>query len=273
MAELGWGSPAIQYEYRLSSDPARMSALAQEIVALAPDVIVVHSNAFLSALRDVNRGIPTVFAQVADPVGSGFVDNLAHPGGSITGFTSLPAEIGGKWLEILSEAAPFLTHVLTLFQPESSANRAFVASAQAAAATRQITIKPAPVRSATDIENAVKGFGPDPAAGLMVMPSPITGSNPGLIAGLALRQRLPCVYPFRFFVTDGGGLMAYGPDTVDLYERAAVYVDRILRGARPADLPVQEPTKFELIVNLKAARAIGLVFPAVLLARAEEIVE
>jgi ABC-type uncharacterized transport system substrate-binding protein len=273
LAELGWSSPHIKFDFRTTPDPARMRPLAAEIVSLSPDVIVVHSNAFLSSLREVNRGIPTVFVQVADPVGGGFVDNLARPGGGITGFSSLNSEIGGKWIELLKQAAPFVTRALVLFHRESASNRAFLKSAEGAAKVLDVQLTPTSVQGPKDIEAAVMSYNYSGGAGLVVMPSPVTGSNALLLGGLAARQRLPSVYPFRFFVSDGGGLMAYGVDTIDLYVRAADYVDRILRGDKPADLPVQEPTKFQLVINLRAAQAIGLVIPPMLLARADEVIE
>jgi ABC-type uncharacterized transport system substrate-binding protein len=272
LAELGWRSPNIRLHYRMTADTTRMPALASEMVALAPDVIVVHTNIFLAALREVNRGIPIVFAQVGDPVGSGFVDNLSRPGGTITGFSAFSRDLGAKWPELLKQAAPPVTRALVLFEQQSAANRALLETVEPAARSLALELTPVAVHDAGEIERAIRGYDAD-RAGLIVLPASVTAANKALICRLATQQRLPAVYPFRFFVADAGGLMAYGTDTVDLVRRAAEYVDRILRGAKPADLPIQEPTRYELVINLAAARAIGLTLPPVLLARATEIVE
>jgi putative ABC transport system substrate-binding protein len=275
LRELGWiDGRNVRFDYRFAGgDIERMRAYAAEVVELAPDVILVQSNPFLVALRQTNRTIPTVFAVVADPVGGGFVESLARPGGNLTGFTVFEAEIGGKWLEALKEIAPRVSRTLVLLHPETAANVAFLRAAEAVAPSLRMTVTEAGVHNAAEIERAIAAFAGEPDGGLVVCPHPITGVNRDLIAGLAARYGLPAVWPFRFFMATNGGLMSYGVDVVDLFRRAAVYVDRILRGAKPGDLPVQNPIKYELVINLKTAKALGLTVPPTLLARADELIE
>jgi putative ABC transport system substrate-binding protein len=274
LGKLGWiEGRNIQFEYRITVDVARMRAYAAEIVDLAPDVIVAHSNPFLANLRQVNRTIPTVFAQVADPVASGFVESLARPGGNLTGFSNFEAEIGGKWLELLKEVAPRITRCLVLLHQETAANVAFLRAAETAAPSLQVKVAAAGVHNGAEIEQAIVAFAQEPDGGVIVMPHPVMGPSRDLIAALAARHRLPSMFPFRFWMATNGGLMSYGVDVVDLFRRSAVYVDRILRGVKPSDLPVQNPTKYELAINLKTAKALGLVVPPSLLARADEVIE
>jgi putative ABC transport system substrate-binding protein len=263
----------IRLDYRFSSgDPESMRRYAMEIVDLKPDVIVVHSNDFLAALLQAARPIPTVFAQVGDPVGSGFVESLAHPGGNLTGFTTFESEIGGKWLQTLKEFAPDMTRALVLFDAKIAANRAYFHAAETAAAALGMTVTAAALQDSSEFENAIGSFGEGPTGGLVVLPSPLTGVNREQIIALAAKHRMPAIYAFRFFAASGG-LLSYGVDTGDLYRRAASYVDRILKGAKPAELPVQEPTKFDLVINLKTAKALGLDIPSALLTRADEVIE
>jgi putative ABC transport system substrate-binding protein len=273
LQELGWSEDHnLQIDVRyVGGDVERMRPAAAKLVALTPDVIFVQSNPGVAALQQVNRAIPAVFAQVADPVGSGFVDNLAHPGGNITGFTNFEAEIGGKWLEILKEVAPTVTRALVLLHTQTAANVAFLRAAETASTSLGITVTSAGVQDAAEIASAFETFAA-PNSGLLVMPHFVTVSNRGLIGELAIGHRMPTVAAFRFMAASGS-LVSYGVDVVDLFRRAASYVDRILRGAKPADLPVQEPTKYELVVNLKTAKAIGLTVPATLLARADGVIE
>ena len=274
LRELGWiEGRNVSFDYRISVDVERIRVYAAEIVELAPDVIVVHSNVFMAALQQINRTIPTVFAQVADPVGSGFVESLARPGANVTGFTNFESEIGGKWLEILKEVAPHVSRTLFIHHPQTAANIAFLRAAEAAAPALRMTVIAAGVHNAAEIERAITSFAAGSDGGLIAAPHVIIGPSRDLIAALATRHRLPCLYPFRFWVATNGGLISYGVDVVDLFRRAAVYVDRILRGAKPADLPVQNPTKYELAINLKTAKAIGLEVPPTLLARADEVIE
>jgi putative ABC transport system substrate-binding protein len=275
LQELGWTEGRnIRFDYRFAGgNIERMRVYAAELVDLAPDVVLVHSNPFLAALRQANRTIPTVFAQVADPVGSGFVESLARPGGNVTGFSNYESEIGGKWLDVLKEVAPRVTRAAVLLHPETTANVAYLRAAEAAARSLGVTVTAAGVYDAAEIERAVTAFAAEPNGGLIVLPHPITGLNRDLIAALAARHRLPAVWPFRFFIAANGGLLSYGIDVADLFRRATVYVDRILHGTRPGELPIQLPTKFELVINLKTAKALGLEVPPTLLARADEVIE
>jgi putative ABC transport system substrate-binding protein len=271
---LGWTEGRnVRFDYRTTPEVARMRGYAADIVGSEPDVIVAHSNAFLAALRQVDRTIPTVFAQVADPVGSRFVASLARPGGNLTGFTNFEAEIGGKWLELIKEIAPRVTRALVLLHMETAANVAFLRAAEAAASALGVQVSAAGVHNVAEIEQAIEAFASAPDGALVAMPHVVIGPSRDRIAALAARHRLPCIYPFRFWMTTNGGLMAYGVDVIDLFQRAAVYVDRILRGTLPGDLPVQNPTKYELVINLKTAKALGLEVPPTLLVRADEVIE
>jgi putative ABC transport system substrate-binding protein len=273
LQELGWTEGHnVRIDYRFAGgDTRRMRAYAAELVGLAPDVILVQSNDGLAALRQETRTVPIVFAVVADPVGSGFVESLARPGGNITGFTIFEPSLGGKWLQALKEIAPGVTRVAAILHPETTANVEFLRAAEAAASSFGVTLTAAGVHDAAEIERAVTAFATEPNGGLVV-PHPVTAAHRDLIIGLAARHRLPAVYSFRFFAT-AGGLMAYGNDAVDLFRRAASYVDRILKGEKPGELPVQAPTKFELVINLKTANALGLTVPPNLVARADEVIE
>jgi putative ABC transport system substrate-binding protein len=274
LLEFGWTEGRnVRFDYRISTEVERMGVYAAEIVELRPDIIVVHSNPFLAALRQVNRTIPTVFIQVADPVGSRFVDSLARPGGNLTGFTNFEAEIGGKWLELIKEIAPRVTRALVLLHQETAANVAFLRAAEAAAPPLQINVTAAGVHNTAEIEQAIVTFAQEPNGGLIVLPHAVMGPSRDRIAALAARHRLPCIFPFRFWMAMNGGLMSYGIDVVDLFQRGGAYVDRILRGAKPSDLPVQNPIKFELVINLKTAKALGLTVPDKLLALADEVIE
>ena len=274
LREAGWiEDHNIHLDYRFAgADPDRMRRYSNEIMALAPDVIVVHSNDFLAALRQANRTIPTVFAQVGDPVGSGFVESLARPGGNLTGFTSFEAGIGGKWLQIVKEIAPGIKRTLVLLDAKIGTNLEFLHAAESAASATGVTVTAGPIQDASELENSIAGFAADRLGGLVVLPSPLVAVNRERIITFAAQYRLPAVYPFRFFAISGG-LVSYGVDTADLYRRAASYVDRILKGAKPADLPVQQPTKFELVINLKTARALSIEVPPTLLARADDVIE
>jgi putative tryptophan/tyrosine transport system substrate-binding protein len=274
LREKGWAENVnLQLDFRFSgSNPDRMELYAKEVVELHPDVIVVHSNDFLAALIRTGSLIPTVFAQVGDPVGSGFVDSLAHPGGHLTGFTTFEPEIGAKWLETLKEIAPHVQRCLALLDPNITANREYLNAAQKSAGSIGIAVVPAPIHDASELRNSIASFASGSPGGLIVMPSPLTGVNRERIIESAADYHLPAIYAFRFF-TLSGGLMSYGADTADLYKRAAAYVARILKGEKPADLPVQQPTKFELVINAKTAKALDLKVPQTLLARADEVIE
>ena len=273
LSELGWKNASnVQIEICWGAgDTGRFHQCAAELVALAPDVILAASASTMDPLLNRTRSIPIVFAQVPDPVGSGYVESLAHPGGNVTGFTQFDFSIATKWLELLKMIEPGLTRVIVLRDVDTTGAGQFGAI-QSAAQSIGVEIKPTGVRNTSEIENAVTEFARFPKGGMVV-----TGSAPGaahrdLIITLADRLRLPAIYPFRYFA-NSGGLLSYGPTTIDPYIRAAGYVDRILKGAKPADLPVQAPTNYELVINLKTAKALGLEFPATVLARADEVIE
>ena len=223
-------------------------------------------------MLQATRTIPIVFALIADPVGAGYVDSLAHPGGNATGFTVFEYSIGGKWLELLKEIAPHVTRVAVLRELAVAAGPAQFSAAQTVAPSLSMELRPVDARDADEIERAIKAFARGANGGLLVTGSSATTSHRNLIIGLAAQYRLPAVYFTRFFVT-AGGLISYGADYVDQFRRAAGYVDRILKGEKPADLPVQAPTKYELVVNLKTAEALGLTIPQSVLTRADEVIE
>ena len=247
---------------------------APELVALAPDVILCASNYVVAELSHLTRTIPIVFTQVSDPVGSGFVTglSLARPGGNITGFTTFEPTMGGKWLETLREIAPGISRVAVLLQPQSAANVAFWRAAEASAPSPEFKVSAASVQNDTDIENAIATLASHAGGGLIVLPNPITLGHRDLIIELAARHRLPAIYPLSFFVASGG-LLSYGIDLTELWRKTAGYVDRILKGEKPGDLPIQQPTKYELVINLKTAKALGLTVSQTLLARADKVIE
>jgi putative ABC transport system substrate-binding protein len=242
------------------------------LVALAPDVIVAESGAVVGALQQVSRTIPIVFVNVIDPVGGGWVESLAHPGGNATGFGSAEFAMGAKLLEVLKEIAPHITRVAVIRDPAVPAGSGGFAAIQAVAPTFTVEITPVGTHDAGEVERGITAFARAPNGGLIVVVASSVANYHELLFSLAARHRLPAIFPNRTFVT-GGGLISYGVDTVSPYRPAAGYVDRILRGEKPADLPVQLPTKFELAINLKTAKAIGLNVPATLLARADEVIE
>jgi putative ABC transport system substrate-binding protein len=274
LQELGWtagGNISIEYRWA-SGDPARLRAQAAELANLTLDVIFTQGTVPTAALRQAAPITPMVFATVTDPVTSGLVSTLAHPGGNITGFTNFELTMGGKWLETLKEIAPNANRVAVIVNPENIAVLGQLRSIQAAAPTLGVNVSAAPVRSAAEIERAIDAFASAPNGGLVVLADFITNANRERIITLAARHRLPAVYSSRFFAADGG-LISYASDDIDQYRRAAVYVDHILKGAKPGDLPVEAPTKFELVINLATAKALGLTIPASLLAIADEVIE
>ena len=271
---LGWttgGNAQIEVRW-MGDDLEHGKTYAAELVALEPDVIFVSSSAATDLVSHLTGTIPIVFAQVIDPVGNGWVKSLARPEGNITGFALFEPEIAGKWLEMIKEIAPHVSQVAVLQYSKNAAYAGYWRGIEAAARSLAVKVRAAGVGHASEIENAIAVFGRQMDGGLIVLPSPVTNSNHGLIAELAARHRLPAVYPYRLYVISGG-LIAYGPDPTNWYRQAASYVDRILRGERPADLPVQQPTKFELIINLQTAKALGLTVPPSLLVRADEVIE
>ena len=245
---------------------------AAELVAVAPDVILATGTPVMDALQQVTRAVPIVFVTVIDPVGAGFVDSLARPGGNSTGFTLFEFGMSGKWLELLKELMPGLKRVAVLRDAAIGSGTGQLAAIQAVAPSFGVELSPVGVRDVGEIERAVTGFSSTPGGGLIVTASTLALVHRDLIVALAKRYRLPAVYGDRVLVT-AGGLISYGPDRVDPFRRAADYVNRILRGERPADMPVQAPTKYELVINLKTAKALDLAVPPELLARANEVIE
>lgn len=274
---LGWtDGQNIKLDIRWArADVERMKAAAKELVGLQPDLIVTHTTQPTAALQHETKTIPIVFLIVSDPVGSGFVASLPRPGGNITGFINLEASLGGKWIELLKEIRPNATRAALLFNPDTATySKYYLDPFVAAAHVQGVDATAAPVHNAAEIESAITHLAGQPDAGLVVMPDAFTAvqKNRDLMTSLAARLRLPVIYPYRYFVADGG-LISYGIDQVDLYRRAPAYVDRILKGAKPSELPVQLPTRFELVVNMKVAKALGISIPATLLARADEVIE
>jgi putative ABC transport system substrate-binding protein len=271
---LGWSvSRDVRIDTRWGTgDPDRYRQYAAELVALTPDVILAASGATVPPLLAVSRSVPIVFAQTPDPVGAGFVKSLARPGGNATGFTNVESSLVGKWLELLKEIAPRVKRVAVLRDSTDAMGLGQFGAAQSAAPSFRVDLRPVDMYNAGEIERAVTAFARSSNGGIIVLSSALATVHRDLIIGLAARVQLPAVFPTRFHAV-GGGLISYGPDTIDPYRQAAGYVDRILKGEKPADLPVQAPTKFELVINLKTAKALGLSVPASLLARADEVIE
>lgn len=274
LRESGWadGQDA-RIEVRwLAGDPERAKAYAKEIVERSPDVIVVNGTPGLAALRQLTSSIPIVFVVVTDPVGAGFVQSLSRPGANITGFSTFEPEIGGKWLEALKEVAPDLRRVGVLTNPKFRGFSALLRAIESLAPSLGLQTVALHGRDGAEIERAIARFARQANGGLIVLPTPVNAVQRQMIYSLTTRHRLPAVYPFAFHARSGG-LIAYGFDAVDLFRRAGPYVARILNGEKPADLPVQAPTKFELVVNLKTAKQIGITVPRSILLRADEVIE
>jgi putative ABC transport system substrate-binding protein len=274
LQQLGWTNGGnLQIEYRRGAgetDPTRK--YAAELVALAPDVILASGGSVVGALLQATRTVPIVFTQTPDPVAAGFVSSLARPGGNATGFTTAEYGMSAKWLELLKEIVPGLTRAAVLRDPSIPAGIGQFASIQSVAPSFGIELSPIDVRDAGEIERAVTAFARGPNSGLIVTSSGSAAVHRELIITLAARYRLPAVYNYRYFAT-AGGLISYGPDPIDQYRRAAGYVDRILKGEKPGDLPVQAPTKYGLVINVKTAKTLGITVPPALLARADEVIE
>ncbi len=274
LAELGWvEGRTLHIDLRSTDAHAdRAPALAKELVALRPDALIGQALAGAAALKRATGTIPIVGVAVADPVAFGLVSNVARPEANVTAFANFEPSIGGKWLELLKEVAPGLKRVGFIFNPATSTVEGYLQAVEAAAPTFGLEVIRTPVHGEADIARVIGALGAAPGAGLIVPPDVFLTTNTGQVVGLAEKHRLPVVYAYRRWI-DHGGLMVYGIDITDLYRRTALYVDRILKGARAADLPVQYPTKFEFVVNLKTARQIGLTVPRALLARADEVIE
>jgi putative ABC transport system substrate-binding protein len=274
LARLGWvDGSTIHIDYRFAGGNSdQFSVLAKELISLHPEVIFAQSTPVAATLQRETRTIASVFVEVSDPIGSGFIASLARPGGNLTGMIQYEPGITGKWLAMLKEIAPSLARVALLANPKGTAYDYFLRNAAAAAPSLAIEIISSRVDSVVDIERSISSLSRQGNGGLVLPPESFTNVNRKAIIGLAAEHRLPAVYAWRYFVTDGG-LMSYGIDLADVYRQSASYVDRILRGAKPADIPVQVPTKYETALNLKTAKALGLAVPAALLVSADEVIE
>ena len=274
LQQLGWTEGRnVRIDYRWGlANADNIRKYAAELAALAPDVILATGTSTMAPLLQATRTVPIVFSNVADPVGAGFVDSLARPGGNATGFMQFEYDLSGKWLELLKQIAPDVRRAAVLRDPTITAGIGQFAVIQSVARSVGVDVSPVSVRDAGEIERAVTAFARFPHGGLVATASALTVVHRDLIVTLAARHRLPAVYPRRLYVTDGG-LVSYGADVVDQFRRTAQYVDRILKGEKPADLPVQVPSKYELVINLKTAKALGLDIPPTVLARADEVIE
>ena len=274
LQHLGWTDGRnVRIDFRWGAgDSDRMRKYATELVALAPDVILAGSGVTMPALLQATRTVPIVFVQTADPVGGGYVASLGRPGGNATGFTNFEYGMSGKWLELLKQIAPRVTRVVVLRDPTVTDGTAQFAAIQAVASPFGVELSPIDVRDPNEIVRAVAAFARGSNDGMIVVAGALAAIHRELIIKLAERHRLPAVYPYRYFIITGG-LVAYGPDPIQQYRGAAGYVDRILKGEKPADLPVQAPTKYDLVINLKTAQTLGLEVPPTLLARAAEVIE
>lgn len=276
LAELGWTVGGnLQIDYRWAAgDPARYRKFAEEIVALQPDLVIGATTPAVAALQAASRSVPIVFIMVSDPVGSGLVPNIARPGGNITGLTNFEPSLGGKWLELVRESAPSIQRIGFMLNPDRAPARGanFIQSFESSARTLGVTPTTLIVQTPSDIERTMTALSASGPAGLAVMPDAFTQVNRAHIIALAARLRLPTIYPYRFFAAEGG-LMSYGTDALDLHRRLALPVDRLLRGTKASDLPVQGPVKFEMVINFKTAKAFGLNLTPTLMARADDIIE
>jgi putative ABC transport system substrate-binding protein len=275
MQELGWSEGRnLQIDYRWAGpDAGRIKVFAAELIATSPSVVVAFTSPSVAALREVTRTVPVVFVGIGDPVGQGFVASLARPGGNITGFTGFEFSLGEKWPGFLKELAPGVSRAAFLFNPEQGPYYSFwFKSVEAAASALGIQVTAAPIRTAADVEAAISAIAALPNGGLVVEPDAYTSANRGLIIGLAARYRLPAIYAHPRDTAEGG-LVSYGPNVDNLFRRSASYIDRILKGEEPADLPVQQPLKYQLVINLKTAKMLNLTVPNTLLISADEVIE
>jgi putative ABC transport system substrate-binding protein len=275
LQENGWvigRNLRIEYRWSRAGDPEQLRTHASELIALTPEVILAVATSAVAALQPATRTIPIVFVQVSDPVGTGFVESMARPGGNVTGFALFELGLSAKWVELLKEIAPRVTRAVVLRDQSLASGIGQFAVMQSAGPSLGLELTPFGVSGAGDIERAVAAARQRPNSGLIVLPGSLTLVHRKWIIALAAQHRLPAVYPFRYHVADGG-LVCYGPDAIEQYRRAGGYVDRILKGEKPADLPVQAPTKYELVINLKTAKALDLEVPPTLLARADEVIE
>jgi len=274
LRELGWREGEnLEFDLRLTGgDPSAMADAAAALVQRRPDIIVAQGSPLLEAVRSHSGGIPVVFMLVADPVGLGLIQSLSHPGGELTGFTNFELSVGSKWVELLSQASPAVSTLVLIANPGNPTSTAFSRLIEASARSVKLEARTVYVRNAAEIEQAIRSAGGPQDAALMTLPDFLPVINRDLIVKLTNELRMPSIHPFRTFPVNGA-LMSYGLDFPELYRQAAVYVDRILRGTKPADLPVQAPNKFELVINLITAKALGVDVPAALLASADELIE
>jgi putative ABC transport system substrate-binding protein len=271
LQQLGWTDGRnLHVEYRWETGDLRKAAA--DLVTLSPDAILASTTPALVVLQSTTDTVPIVFAQVADPVSAGFVASMAQPGGNITGFTNIEYGIGAKWLELLKEIAPHVTRVGAIRDPTLTASIGQFGAIQSVARSFGVELSPLGGRNANELEKNINEFARGSNSGLITIAMPLSVNNMGLIVSLAAKHRLPATYPFRFFVANGG-LISYGPDSIEPYRRAAGYIDRILKGEKPANMPVQAPTKYELVINLRTAKALGLNIPLSLQQRADEVIE
>jgi putative ABC transport system substrate-binding protein len=276
LKDLGWEENRnlrLTLRWAAGGDQQHIQASATELVALAPEVILANSTPAIAALTKATRTIPVVMAQAVDPVGLGYVQSLARPGGNITGFTYVDLDLVAKWLEMLKEAAPSVTRAALLFNPDNTPFYfGFLRDLEGRGGVRGVVLSAAPVRSVPEMEAAVDAIARERGGGLILPPNPFIGSNRKCIAALAVHHRLPSVSVYRQYTVEGG-LMSYGPNSPDIFRRAAGYMDRILRGARPAELPVQAPSTYEMTLNAKTAQALGITLPTTIVASADEVIE
>jgi putative tryptophan/tyrosine transport system substrate-binding protein len=274
LRNIGWiEGRNLRLDYRFGGgDSASMPKLVRELMQLHPDVILAATAPAATAARQQTLSLPIVFVQVPDAVSGGYVTNLAHPEGNITGFTNFEFSIGERWLQLMKDCAPTVNRIAVVFDPANPSWAAYLRTIETAAPSFKVQLTPLGVRDAAEVDSNIQAFASEPNGGLIVLLSPVTQTHRGRIIAIAEQRRLPAIYPYRHFAAEGG-LLSYGIDLPDLYKQAASYVDRILKGAKPADLPVQLPTKFELVINLKTAKASGFDLPASLVARADEVIE
>jgi putative ABC transport system substrate-binding protein len=273
LAALGWIERSdVRVDYKVEIDDRRLRTVAPDIVRNAPDLIVTVGTQHAEIFKRLTDTIPIVFMNVADPVASGLVASFAHPGGNVTGFSNHQFSFAGKWLSILKELVPQLDTIVLLYEPANINYRGFLPILEASAPALQVSVEPAPVEVTEDIARVIETFAPRSGLGMIVVPTALTVGHRETITTLAARHRIPAIYPFRFFATIGG-LVSYGSDTDDLMRRTAQYADRILKGTKPSNLPVQAPTKFAFVINLGTAKALGLTVPDALLATADEVID
>ncbi|HXB76466.1 MAG TPA: ABC transporter substrate-binding protein [Bradyrhizobium sp.] len=274
LRELGWVvGRNVKLDTRWAGgDSDRIRKYAAELVALAPDVVLASGGTVVGALQQASRTVPIVFVNVTDPIGRGYVASLAEPGGNATGFTSFEFGIGGKWLELLKQIAPGVARVAVLRDPVITAGMGYLAAIHALAPSFGVEVSPVDVRVKSDMERAIAAFARTPNGGLIITPDPAAIAHREVIIALASQYRLPAIYPFRYFAAEGG-LISYGPNAIEQFRRAASYADRILKGEKPGNLPVQAPTKFELAISLKTAKALDVAVPQMLVSRADELIE